>query len=269
MTANVLPNGLKLELEPSIGNHNEDFLAKWNDKLNKFSLTNNRHYRIFGKAITKTDAEIEDTNKELKGQNNQEQHNEVTATLNENQHTRKKQYKKNKDKKYYNLKYNIRNKPQRPQTNWSSDEDGNNNQYDQRNNQYQHSNNQNQQNNNFYKQSNNRNQQSNNQNHRNYASVTRRNISNTNLFSRPNSRRNSNSNLTHGTAQHTGRQHQSTNNENTTLRQRVQELEEQVKQHSTPNNTEHDNAGSLNHVQKKPEQRPKPSTKRTTICSNT
>ena len=58
--------------------------------------------------------------------------------------------------------------------------------------------------------------------------------------------------MTHGTAQHTGRQHQSTNNENTTLRQRVQELEEQVKQHSTPSNTEHDNAGSLNHVQKNP-----------------
>ena len=68
-----------------------------------------------GKAITETDAGIEDTNKELKGQTNQEQHNEITATLNENQDTRKKQHKKNKDKKYYNLKYNIRNKPHRPQ----------------------------------------------------------------------------------------------------------------------------------------------------------
>ena len=93
-----------------------------------------------------------------------------------NQHTRNNNIKKNKDKKYYNLKYNIRNKAHKPQTNWSSDEDGNNNQYDQRNNQYLHNNNQNQQNNNFNKQSNNRNQQSNNQNQRNYASVTRRNI---------------------------------------------------------------------------------------------
>ena len=108
LTANVIPNGLKLELEPSIGNHNEDFLPKWNDKLNKFSRELTTDVIEFcGKAITET----EDTNKEPKGQTNQEQHNEITATLNGNQHTRKKQYKKNKDKKYYNLKYNIRNKP--------------------------------------------------------------------------------------------------------------------------------------------------------------
>ena len=99
MTANVIPNRLKLELEPSIGNHNEDFLAKWNDKLKKFSRELTTDVIEFcGKAITETDAEIEDTNKELKGQTNQEQHNEITATLNENQHTQKKQYKKTKTK---------------------------------------------------------------------------------------------------------------------------------------------------------------------------
>ena len=57
----------------------------------------------------------------------------------------------------------------------------------------------------------------------------------------------SNTNLTQGTAQHSGRQNQSNNNENITLRQRVRELEQQVKQHRTPNITELDNAGSLNH----------------------
>ena len=81
LTANVLPNGLKLELEPSIGDHNEDFLAKWNDKLNKFSRVLTTDIEFCGKAITETDAEIEDTNKELKGQTNQEQHNEIPQPL--------------------------------------------------------------------------------------------------------------------------------------------------------------------------------------------
>ena len=81
-----------------------------------------------GKTITATNPEIENTNRELTGQTNQEQINDITATLKNSQQTRRYQYKKNKDKKYYNLKYNIRNKLHRPQTNWSSDEDRDNNQ---------------------------------------------------------------------------------------------------------------------------------------------
>ena len=37
LIGNVIPNGLKIELEASIGNHNEQFLTKWNEKLIKFS----------------------------------------------------------------------------------------------------------------------------------------------------------------------------------------------------------------------------------------
>ena len=35
--ANIIPNGLKLPLEPSIGNHDDDFVNKWYEKLEKFS----------------------------------------------------------------------------------------------------------------------------------------------------------------------------------------------------------------------------------------
>ena len=125
--------------------------------------------------------------------------------------------------------------------------------------------------NNFYKLSNNRNQQSNNQNQSNYASVTRRNISNTNLNSRSNSRRNSNTDLTRGTTQHAGRQNQvNNNNETTMLRQRVQELEQQVKQQSTSNHTEPEKHWHLKSSPKKREQRPKPRYRahhsKSTIC---
>ena len=53
-----------------------------------------------GKTITATNPEIENTNRELTGQTNQEQINDITATLKNSQQTRKYQYKKNKDKKY-------------------------------------------------------------------------------------------------------------------------------------------------------------------------
>ena len=62
---------------------------------------------------------------------------------------------------------------------------------------------------------------------------------------------NSNTDLTCGTTQHAGRQNQSNNNNETTmLRQRVQELEQQVKQQSTSNHTEPENTGTLNQVPK-------------------
>ena len=48
--------------------------------------------------MIETNAKIEDTNKELTSQTNQEQHNEITAALHENQQTQKNQYKKTKTK---------------------------------------------------------------------------------------------------------------------------------------------------------------------------
>ena len=35
----LVPKGLKLELEPTIGNHNQEFLDHWFSKLNEFSLS--------------------------------------------------------------------------------------------------------------------------------------------------------------------------------------------------------------------------------------
>ena len=35
--SNIIPNGLKLQLEPSIGNHGDEFVNKWHEKLEKFS----------------------------------------------------------------------------------------------------------------------------------------------------------------------------------------------------------------------------------------
>ena len=35
----VIPNGLKINLEPTIGNYDDKFLTKWYDKLQSFSIS--------------------------------------------------------------------------------------------------------------------------------------------------------------------------------------------------------------------------------------
>ena len=133
LTANVIPNGLKLELEPSIGNHNEQFLANWNEKLNKFSRELTEDVIEFcDTTITETTTEINESKRELNSCANEQQQTEISDILDKNQESRKHNYKRNKDKKFYNLKYNVKSKPPRsPLTTWTSGEESNNQEFQQ------------------------------------------------------------------------------------------------------------------------------------------
>ena len=124
LTSNVIPHGLKIELEASIGNHNEEFLAKWNDKLTKFSRELTQDVVEFcGTTIAETQQESTDATEELTRLANQEQLTEITSSLKQNQDTRKHQLKRNKDKKFYNLKYNTKTRASRPQYQTDDDRD--------------------------------------------------------------------------------------------------------------------------------------------------
>ena len=232
LIGNVIPNGLKIELEASIGNHNEQFLTKWNEKLIKFSGELTVDVIAFcDTTITETTIELQDTNQQLKSTGNQEKLTKITTILAKNQDARKHNYKRNKDKKYYNLKYNVKHKPPpRSQPNGSNEEDNNND---------------------HFQQPANANQRYNPNPHPNrmsYASAARKNRSNTNLFGKPNPRRNSNTNLTTNAAQTSGRQNHNTSNENYMLLKRVQQLEDQAEQQNTPpkTNTSNINNGTKN-----------------------
>lgn len=217
ITGNVIPNGLKIELEASIGNHNEQFLTKWNEKLIKFSRELTEDVIEFcGTTITETNTEINDANQQLNTIATREQQTEIITILDKNQETRKHNYKRNKDKKYYNLKYNVTNKPKPRRQNGPNEDNNDFQQFDNTNQQY------------------NLNPNNNNENRPSYASTARRNRSKTNFFGNPNFRKNSSTNLTSNTPQTSGRQNQNTNNENETLRLRVQQLEEQVKPKNAP-----------------------------------
>ena len=203
LAANVIPNGLKIELEASIGNHNEEFLTKWHEKLNKFSRELTQDVIEFcGKTITETSTEIVDAKQELSSLATQEQRKELTSTLEKNQETRSQQLKRNKDKKFYSLKYNTRHKPNR-QKYPASDEDNGDNQ-----------------------------RISNNNGLLRQDNTFRKRRSRTNLLNGPHSRRNSSTNLA-SNGQH-NQQKPRTNNETDTLRQRVHLLESKTQQQNKP-----------------------------------
>ena len=114
LQAAVIPQGLQIELEPSIGNHNDEFLAKWNDKLVKFSRELTQDVIEFcGTTVSETVAKISLAKDDLKKNTNQVQLNDITATLDKNQGDRIHQLKRNKDKKFFKLKYNMKPRPTR------------------------------------------------------------------------------------------------------------------------------------------------------------
>ena len=50
----IVPGGLKVYLEPSIDNHNEEFLNNWHERLESFSLTPMSNVLTFCKNTIKT-----------------------------------------------------------------------------------------------------------------------------------------------------------------------------------------------------------------------
>ena len=85
LEAAVIPKGLQNGLDPSIGNHNEEFLTKWNEKLLRFSPELTKDVIEFcGNTVTETVAKISEAKDDLKKNANQVQLNDITATLDKN-----------------------------------------------------------------------------------------------------------------------------------------------------------------------------------------
>ena len=58
----LVPKGLKLKLEPTIGNHEQEFLDNWFSKLNEFSLSLMKDIVTFcDKTIGKINEDIKNT----------------------------------------------------------------------------------------------------------------------------------------------------------------------------------------------------------------
>ena len=74
----LIPKGLKLELEATIGNHDQEFLDTWYSNLQEFSLTLMKGIR---KSCDKTIAHINSTENALKQNMEKEEFREILKTL--------------------------------------------------------------------------------------------------------------------------------------------------------------------------------------------
>ena len=98
--------GLAIQVEPTIGNHNEEFLSKWYEELNSFSFELMKDVVAFCKSTT-TDlpTQIKEVDASIKTKIQPTKYTELSKALQENQEIRKRQLQQRKIKKFNHLKY--------------------------------------------------------------------------------------------------------------------------------------------------------------------
>ena len=128
----IIPNGLRLELEPSIGNHDEDFLKNWYSKLEEYSKNFMKDVLAFcEKTNEETDANITEVNTELQTAVEKEQYDNVQETVIKNNTLRSHELQRRKNKKFSALKYKKESPRQNtPQHHWTNDQQRDDNRND-------------------------------------------------------------------------------------------------------------------------------------------
>ena len=102
----LVPKGLKLELEPTIGNYDQEFVDTWYSKLKTFSLTLTKDIVApCDKTIVKTEDKIEDTETHLKNITEREEFQSNEKSIKNNEANTKRLLQQRKFKKFNYLKY--------------------------------------------------------------------------------------------------------------------------------------------------------------------
>ena len=102
----LIPKSLKLELEPTIGNHDQEFLDTWYSNLQEFSLTLMKGIVKFcDKTISETAAHINSTENALKQNMEKEEFQKIKETISRNEEATKRVLKQRKFKKFNYLKH--------------------------------------------------------------------------------------------------------------------------------------------------------------------
>ena len=101
----LIPEGF-WSLEPSIGNHEDEFLQQWYEDVTKFLLTRmEATVKFCEKTITATKSSINETENELKRKTVPTNFNEVKEEVKRNKEGYSTKLIQKKNKKYHNLKY--------------------------------------------------------------------------------------------------------------------------------------------------------------------
>ena len=102
----LIPKGLKLELEPTIGNFDQEFVDKWYSKLKGFSLILMKDITTYcEKTIKSTNDSIKNTEATLRNLTENQEFLNIGKVLKTNVEATKRQLQQRKFKKFNNLKY--------------------------------------------------------------------------------------------------------------------------------------------------------------------
>jgi hypothetical protein len=103
----VIPKGLRIDVEPSIGNNDEEFCNQWFSRLEDFSLTLISDIITYSENIkTSTASKIEEETKFLRENLNGEDFQEFQEIMDRSSEKRRKRLSMTKRKKYHFLRYN-------------------------------------------------------------------------------------------------------------------------------------------------------------------
>ena len=106
----IIPHGLSIYVELSIGNQDEAFLETWHENLQSFSLTLMLQVITFcDQTINKVNEEIEKTKVELHANFDRNEREEIISTLVKNNELNKKHLQQRKTKKFNYLKFKPKN----------------------------------------------------------------------------------------------------------------------------------------------------------------
>ena len=118
--ARIIPKGLRLEIEPSIGNNDHAFCEKWYKRLEDCSLALMKDAIEYCERIEdETSKTITTQSDELKAILGPTEHRKLTDHMSEISSQRRQRLQAAKRKKYQHLRYNRTERPERqePQTN--------------------------------------------------------------------------------------------------------------------------------------------------------
>ena len=102
----LIPKGLKLELEPTIGNFDQEFVDEWYSKLKGFSLILMKDITTYcEKTIKSTNDSIKNTEATLRNLTENQEFLNIDKVLKTNVEATKRQLQQRKFKKFNNLKH--------------------------------------------------------------------------------------------------------------------------------------------------------------------
>ena len=102
----IIPHGLSVYVEPSIGNQDEAFIETWHKYIQSFSLTLMSQVMTF---CDKVNEEIEKTKVELQAKLDRNEREEIISTLEKDEELNRKNLQQRKIKKFNYLKFKPKN----------------------------------------------------------------------------------------------------------------------------------------------------------------